>query len=292
MTPKNSFAIRSISLLGLFIFMLSFLFNSFSFHSNILYAESKVQYAKIIGSNVKLYRSTSGSEDISNIFFVIPKSYYVILQPCEDEGYYSAIYIDEEGFVKKNEVQCVKGVPSRPFADNISFRVFSYGGADLRSSPIQSDGTSYITSIQFLETNLIYYGGLDGEQFVSHRSSEWYYTKYFKNGKHEKGYVYSVFCDLLTEIPENTEMLEYIDEAIFEIKETGGNGLPNSELSSLPSLTQVIIIIAVSLPCIFIIYLLFRPTKITSKVMESAAIKEKRRPRKKVKSKDYYEYQE
>lgn len=258
---------------------------------DICHAENKLQYAKIVGSNVKLYRSTSGSEDITNIFFVIPKSYYVILQPSDHDDYYSAVYIDEKGFVKKDEVQCVKGVPAKPFANNISFRVFVPGGVEMRSTPVQSEGINYVTTVQFLETNLKFYGIIDGEQVISHRSSEWYYTEYYKNGNYEKGYLYSVFCDLLTDIPENTEMLEYIDEANFETIPTGGNSPIETELSTLPSVTQIIIIIAVSLPCIFIVYLLFKPTKITSKVMEGAEIREKKKLKKK-KYRDYYEYQE
>lgn len=265
--------------------------NYFLLNCDNIYADNKLQYAKIVGSNVKLYRTTSGSEDISNIFFTIPKSYYVLLRPCDNDDYYSATYIDEEGFVKKNEIQCVKGIPSKPFADNISFRVFIPSGVDMRSSPIQSEGINHIASIQYLETNLKFYGIIDGEQVISHRSSEWYYAKYYKNGSYEKGYIYSVFCDLLTDIPENLEMLEYIDEADFDIKQTTANVATESEFSSLPSITQIIIIVAVSLPCIFIIYLLFKPTKITSRMIENAELKSKKKPRK-IKRKDYYEYQE
>lgn len=261
------------------------------FSNNILHAENKIQYAKVIGSNVKLYRSTSGSEDITNIFFTIPQSYYVILSPSNDENYYSAIYIDEEGFVKKEEVQCVKGTPSKPFADNISFRIFIPGGVDMRSSPMQSEGINYVAPIQFLETNLKFYGSIDGEQVISYRSSEWYYAKYYKNGKYEKGYIYSVFCDLLTEIPENLEMLEYLEEAEFELIPTGNNPVIESDLNALPSVTQIVIIVAVSLPCVFIIYLLFKPTKITSRVIENSELKGKKKKRK-IKHKDYYEYQD
>ncbi|MDD4110793.1 MAG: hypothetical protein PHS54_04495 [Clostridia bacterium] len=277
----------------IFLFSLSLVyFSSFMFSLNIngVYAESKVQYAKIISSNVKLYKTFSGNEDYSNFYFVIPQSYFVILQPCDDENYYAATYIDITGYVKRSEVQCVKGTPITPFANNISFRVFIPGGVDLRSTPTQSEGLNTIATLQYLETNLKYYGKIDGEEAISYRSTEWYFCKYYKNGISQSGYVYSAYCDLLASIPENTEMLEYIDEPEFEITETSGEIEDGGIFSDLPSITQIIIIVAVCLPCIFIIYLLFKPTKITAKVMEDAELEPKRYKKSKIKHKDYYEY--
>lgn len=272
-----------------YILLFTILISSFSLNFNSVIAENKVQYAKVIGSNVKLYRTLSGNEDYSNVFFVIPQSYFVLLSPCDDENYYSATYIDITGYVKKNEVQCVKGSPVTPFANNISFRIFVPGGVDLRSSPTQSEGLNTIANLQYLETNIKYYGSIDGEEAISYKSTKWYYCKYYKSGTAQSGYIYSAFCDLLTSIPENTEMLEYIDEPDFEVVDTSND--PPTELSSLPDVTQIIIIIAVSLPCIFIIYLLFKPTKITARVMEDAEFKQKK-SKKKDKHNDYYEYDE
>jgi type II secretory pathway pseudopilin PulG len=272
-----------------FILPITILLSFFSLNFNSVLAENKEQYAKVIGSNVKLYRTLSGDEDYSNVFFTIPQSYFVLLNPCDDENYYAATYIDIPGYVKKNEVQCVKGTPVTPFANNISFRIFVPGGVDLRSSPTQSEGLNSVANLQYLETNIKYYGSIDGEEAISYKSTKWYFCKYYKNGIAQSGYVYSAFCDLLTTFSENTEMLEYIDEPEFEVLDTSNN--PPNELSSLPDVTQIIIIVAVSLPCIFIIYLLFKPTKITARVMENAELNQKK-AKKKNKHKDYYEYDE
>ncbi len=255
-----------------------------------LLAETKVQYAKIVSSNIKLYRSTSGNEDYSNVFFILPKSYFVILDRCDDENYYSATYIDIKGYVKKSEVQCVSGTPTTPFANNISFRIFIPGGVDLRSTPKQSEGLNSIGTLQFLETNLKYYGCINGEEAISYKSTEWFFCKYYKNGIAQSGYVYSAYCDLLSAIPENIETLEYIDEPEFEIINTSTDPESSSDLNTLPSVTQIIIIVAVCLPCIFIIYLLFKPTKITARAMENAEIDIKKTKKAKKKHNDYYEY--
>lgn len=249
---------------------------------------SETYFAKAISKNVKLYRSTSGSDDFSNVYFTIPQSYYIEIDKCENELFFSARYIDVYGYVKKSDVQCVSGIPETPFA-NASFRVFVPGGVELRSSPSQSQGINTIEQLGYLETNLKYYGEIEGEEAISNRTQTWFYCKYIKNGKEYFGYVYNAFCDSLTEIPTNTELLENISEPDFVVD---ASTQPSTEdgLSSLPSATQIVIIVAVCLPCLIIIYLLFRPTKITAKALEEADAKprKKRKPR----HQDYYEYDE
>ncbi len=254
-------------------------------------AVSQVYYAQIVSSNVKLYRSTNGSEEVSNIFFVIPQTYFVEISSCENSNFFTARYLDKTGYVKKSEVKCVKGVPQTPFA-NASFRVFIPGGTALRSSPSQSEGLNTIETLPFLETNLRYYGTIDGEEAISHKSSTWFYCKYIRNGSEVFGYVYGAFCDLLTTIPSNTELLEEIEEPDFTVPtQAPANQVEESGLSSLPSTTQIIIIVAVCLPCVVIIYLLFKPTKITARALEEAESKPRKR-KKKLRHQDYYEYDE
>ncbi|MGN0748556.1 MAG: hypothetical protein ACI4L1_02650 [Christensenellales bacterium] len=256
-----------------------------------LCATSQSYYAQIVASNVKLYRSTNGSEEISNIFFVIPQTYFVEISSCENSNFFTARYFDKTGYVKKSEVKCVKGIPQTPFA-NASFRVFIPGGVALRTSPSQSEGLNTVETLPFLETNLRYYGTIDGEEAISHKSSTWYYCKYIKSGSEVFGYVYGAFCDLLTTIPSNTEILEEIEEPDFTIAtQAEATQVEESGLSSLPSTTQIIIIVAVCLPCVIIIYLLFKPTKITAKALEDAENKPRRR-KKRQRHQDYYEYDE
>ena len=249
-------------------------------------------YARAVGSNVKLYRSTQGGEETNNIYFTIPQSYFVQIDQCDDDLFYRASYLGTSGFVKKSDVQCVSGYPQTPYA-TASFRVFIPGGVELRSSPTQSEGLNIVCELDFMETNLQYYGSIDGEEAISHKSSTWFYCKYIKNGKENFGYVYSAYCDLLTTIPTNTETLELIDEPDFTIETATPPSESKESIDSLPSSTQIIIIVAVCLPCIVIIYLLFRPTKIAARAMEEAETKSLRKTKKKKsRHQDYYEYEE
>lgn len=280
---------RKNCLICLVVFSIMFLQSLFAFPSINAAGAEQPYFAKAISKTVKLYRSTSGSEEFSNVYFTIPQSYYVEIDKCENNLFFSARYIDVYGYVKKTDVQCVNGVPETPFA-NATFRVFVPGGIELRSSPTQSQGLNTVEQIGYLETSLKFYGEIEGEESITNRTSTWYFCKYIKNGKESFGYVYNAFCDSLTEIPTNTELLEQIDEPDFTIN-ASTTPTDGDAMSSLPSVTQIVIIVAVCLPCLVIIYLLFRPTKITARAMEEADLKP-RKKRKKIHHQDYYEYDE
>lgn len=274
------------------MFFILLIVNIFNFNYPLIvladqnYVAGSPQYARVKTANVKLYKTPTEVEEYSNYHFIIPETYFVELLSYENDNFFQARYLDVYGYVKINEVQCVKGIPLNPFVSKASFRVFAPNGLELRSSPSQSDGLNTLASINFLETNLQYYGKIIGEEAIVYKGNEWYFCKYFKNGTEQNGYVYSVFCDLLTTISANTEILEYVEKPTFEVQNTSAEvEQNNTSISNLPSITQIIIIVAVCIPCILIIYLLFRPTRITARNYKE---KKQRKSRKQ----DYYEYEE
>ena len=109
----------------------------------------------------------------------------------------------------------------------------------------------------------------------------WYYCKYLDGTRSTMGFLYSLFCDKLTNIPTNTEILEIRTEPIFvEPENTGAISTIN-----FSSPTQILIVVAVCMPCLLIIYLLFKPTKITNKEGKVEKVKKIKR----LKKSDYYE---
>lgn len=278
-----------------FIFVIIFcLLSCFCFYNTKeVYADQSLvagspQYARVKSANVKLYKTATEVEDYSNYYFYIPETYFVELLSYENENFFSARYMDIYGYVKISDVQCVSGIPTNPFASKISFRVFLPSGIDLRSSPSQSDGLNTLSTINFLETNLQYYGSISGEEAIIYKGTDWYFCKYTKGGSEQNGYVYSVFCDLLSTISPNTEILEYTSEPIFETKNTSTEvSSEENTISSLPSTSQILIIIAICIPCIFLIYLIFRPTRITARSYNEPSKKGRKNRRQ-----DYYEFEE
>ena len=274
------------------ITILYILFTIFFFvnqQKNYVHAES-IYYGRATENGTYLYSSPAILEDKSNLLFEIPTTYFVQLLGNENDLFYKASYNSIFGYVLKSEMSCIKETPQNAYAININFRVFTPSGANLRSSPNESKGSiNLITSIPFLETNLVYYGICEGEEAISYKGNIWYYCKYISQNKEYYGYVYSPLCDLLTPINENTEKYEYVTPNFSDPENDVDD--PNKYLS-ISTPWQIVIIILISLPCILIVYFLFKPTKIAfQKPKNSKTIKPKKKKKKisRLKHSDYYE---
>lgn len=240
-------------------------------------AEANTQstyYAKITTDGNFFYEEPSTSEE--NKLFVIPCSYFVLLIANANEDFYYAKYLDLYGYVKKDEVTPMDGVPKTPYA-NSTFRVFSQNGLSLQSQPNTESQT--IGKIGFLENDVIYYGEKTGEEPFPESTNIWYYCKPTQNETQKLGYVFSYYCDKKSKITENTE---YFPKITGEL--TFDNEL-NIKNGGLTDTVKAIIILAVSLPCLIILYLILTPHK--------KKIKDKNGKLKTIKrGKDYYEFNE
>ncbi|MBQ3494585.1 MAG: hypothetical protein IJA69_04135 [Clostridia bacterium] len=266
--------------------------------SSPTFADNLTYYGRAVSGNVNFYHTPIASAE--KILFKIPKTYFVKIIADENETFYKAQYMDEiYGYIKKSEMSYIDTRPANPYADQIGFRIFTPGGANLRSSPNNTLGAiNLITTIPYLETNLLFVGNCDGEEAIKYKGTNWYYCKYYNNSQTPQfGYVYSAFCDLMPSIADNTEQFEY---TTVEFKQTTQNETisQDSELLTLSSPAQIAIIVAVSLPCVLIIYFLFKPTKIsmqTASPSQQKSVKskpKKRKAKKKIKhlkGSDYYE---
>ena len=175
-----------------------------------------------------LYRSDNLSEDCSNVFFEIPRTYYVELTDNANNGFYKANYLSFSGYVKKDRIRAVAEIPSSPYLENLSFRVFSEQSRDMRTQPNTKNGTSnQVTYIPLLTRNITYFGKVYGESLIEGRTNVWFYCKYSAD-KDYYGYVYSDFCDELSTIPINTEDLTYISNPTFSVEPTNLYTIPES----------------------------------------------------------------
>ena len=76
---------------------------------------------------------------------------------------------------------------------------------------------------------------------------------------------------------------------MFATKQTQAQIEEENSISSFPVSTQVIIIAAICIPCIILIYLIFKPTKLSTKAYQNAESKFSKR---RTKKQDYYEFDE
>ena len=253
---------------------LLFLITNTNYYSNANASEQETYYAKIQTDDVFFY----SSQDKNSSLFEIPKSYFVLLISSSSEEYYMAQYKDLIGYVKKDDVLVMSGTPKHPYPD-VSLSLFVDHNIYKKPSVISNS----LESIKAYDNNIVYYGNLKGE-YVSNKSSLWYYSKFTKDNTDNYGYIYSVICNL-SEIPLNTEYFNTVNYDIFTGK------FPKKKSTGLNTTAKIIIILGVGLPCAFIIYLLIKPTKIMEYSSAKKNIKQEYKAKRKTHG-DYFEFDE
>lgn len=215
-------------------------------------ANSTTYFARALFDNVYLYKNPIDINDYSNIFFEIPKTYFVELLNSANEDFYFAKYENFSGYVKKGCVQPVVGTPQNPYLNNLNFRVFAELSRDMRSEPSTNYSSTQITYIPLMSRNLTYYGQIEGDSLIEGRTNIWYYCKY-SGEKDYYGYIYSDFCDELNPIPLNNEYLQTLDTPIF-------TNTSYSETNSIPvkSNTLGIIVAILCVPALVFAYMIIK----------------------------------
>ncbi len=217
---------------------------------------STIYYARIMTTDAYLYKSPIDVDDYSNVYFVLPQTYFVQLIDSSNNSFYKVNYSSFTGYVKKDCVQTIVGSPKTPYLDYLNFRVYAEMSRDLRSEPTTLSGSSsQVAYIPLYNRNLTYYGSIIGEQCIDGRTNVWYYCKY-SAGEDFYGYVYSDFCDELPNpLPNNSEEVVYTTAPDF------GEAPPKTSLPLNDSTTGIIIAI-LCVPALLFLFLILKGSKI------------------------------
>lgn len=216
-------------------------------------------YARVMFEDVMLYRSPIDNADYSNIYFELPKTYFVELLDSANDNFFKCQYLSFTGYVKKDSVQAITSTPTTPFLENISFRVYAELSRNLRSEPNTTAGTSsQVAYIPLLSRNLVYYGQIEGECLIEGRTNIWYYCK-FTADKDYFGYVYSDFCDEITPILTNSEEVTYTTNPDFKPEEIEKTSIPTNDKS------VGIIIAILAIPALVFLYMIIKSKNILTK---------------------------
>lgn len=256
-------------------FLFVFLFFITIFISSNLYSYSATcfaktsyttyTYAQVLQDEVYLYKTPSTPATL-NAYFELPKTYFVLLLSNLDDTFFKAQYKDVVGYVLKTSVSPVKEKPSNPYPSYATFRVYTSDGLKMLNSPFNTKNSTIVSNALLLE-NLEYYGKISGDEFIENRGTTWYYGK---NSNNQKGYLYSGFCDGLSTISPNTEVVTKIDYPTFNND--------NGYLYNLVNLTtplKILLIILVTIPCFVLVYLLFKPFELEKRRPKQTKAKQK-----------------
>ena len=236
------------------LFILLLIFES---SSPTVYALNQQTYfAKVLFDQVYLYKTPTDNNNVSNILFELPKTYFVELEDANGQ-FYKAKYLDQIGYVKKDCVQAIIGTPTQPFLD-LNFRVYADLSTHLKTSPVSASNT--LKQIPLLTKNIRFYGKVNGETLIEGRTSVWYYCKYETNTESYFGYVYSDFCDEMpNEIPLNNEKVEFTNNPTFE------EDIPQINSIPITNNSVGIIIGILSIPALIFVFMIMKGSKILSR---------------------------
>ena len=238
------------------ILLILLIFFQSSNNTPIYATKQETYYARVLFEQVYLYKTPTEDNSLANIYFELPKTYFVELIGKEGD-FYKAKYLDLYGYVKKDSVQAVSEAPINPFLTNINFRVYASLSETMWSNASTQNTSTIITQLPHLTNNLTYIGKITGECLIENRTNEWYFCKYTAD-KEYYGYVYSDFCDQMSPIANNFEELEYITNPTFEIIVPPTKTIPQN------SNTVGIVIGILSIPVLIFVFMIIKGTKILS----------------------------
>ena len=237
---KRHFIVISIILyviIGCFLIKSTQIVNASTENNNI--------YGKIITPNCHLLKSPTKLNNISNYYFLLEESYYVLVLNSENDYYYVK-YKDLNGYVEKSKIQLVNENINNPYLNNIKFDVIK--SCIIYSQPLKNS-SSKITTIPLTE-NCNYYGKVYSEEIFENSGNLWYYCEIPTSYGFVKGYIHSSNTNNLSPITQNTEFSSSL------ISKNEINKILNLNLSN-----QTMLILIISIPIVFLIIILTKGFK-------------------------------
>ena len=211
-------------------------------------AAADVRYCRILDGAV-LYRNQTDGDAVANVFFPLPKDYFV--EHVSDSGaYYFVRYADLSGYVPRNAVEQVSYKPKYAYPSEQRLSLNTDGNPlNVRSLP-KASTDFLIDSIPASVTQIGYYNALSGESVIP-GIDEWYYVYYTSGDSVKRGYVYGGYVRVSAGIPAADPLA--IDEDALPT-----SGTPADTRLFTDNVLRLLVIIALAIPALFIIYLLFR----------------------------------
>jgi len=246
---------KSLTLIAISLSMLIFIASSFAAPLKTASARQQVPlvpeqpFVWFEHSSVMLYhRNGNTLQEI----VLLPQTYFAKVTD-EDDTFFSVTYYDLTGFVRKSEVTLVDFKPVTIFATS-SLTVTAIGdvsSVNIRSRPGSNSG---IISSVSVGSTLSFYGTLpDNSEHGATTTTNWFFVRFtLPNNQTAWGYIYAANT-IATPIPNNIieKVMIYIDSPpIF-----------SPENISWPSHITIIFIIALSIPAVLVMLILFKKPK-------------------------------
>ena len=204
-------------------------------------------FARVKYNNVALYKTSAGTD----IICMLEPTYFVEIKNTANDAFFEVNYFTLTGYVKKEEVECVRESPLTPYPQNIAFFTSPSFNVVLRSHPTTSDET--VLTVLPSNTQVQFYGKIPGEEAVRNLGKIWYYCKVEKDNTTLTGYIYAPYTHTLTTITPNMESLELAE--YVNVSEL------NALLTIKPNFLTIIVVLTI-LPTFLLLFLFFKKAKV------------------------------
>lgn len=212
---------------------------------NFSYAKSQsIRYAKV-SSGCLLYKSQDLKDDIDNIYFVVPETYFVTILEDVDEYVCKVQYDKYIGYVKREFISMATFVPNIKTLSDIKCDIKQTSGTQIWNKP-SADG-NVLAIIPAGEIGVNYISYVYGVIPTGGEVNVWYYISYTPSTNTTnvyEGYVYSENVTNLSDIPVN---LEDNPEVYVESNVSDENNI------HISSTFKTVIVALISIPIILLI---------------------------------------
>lgn len=208
-------------------------------------SSENLTYAKV-ASNCYLFKDSSLTENIDNIYFVIPETYFVTIIETVSDKAYKVQYGNYIGYISIMNAEIATFIPIVKYLEGVTLDIKDSSGTQIWSKPTTT--SNVLTTIPAGTKKINYIATAFGAVPSGGQSNKWYYVNFtpeYSATSVYEGYVYSENITNLTEIIANTECNP---EIIF------GTNLKDIALYiSSPIKAVIIAIIAVPIILFFLI---------------------------------------
>ncbi|MBQ8451572.1 MAG: hypothetical protein IJ538_02215 [Clostridia bacterium] len=229
-------------------------------------AES-LTYAKAL-NNCTLYKTVNLSNDLTDIYFVIPETYFVVIIENVSDEVIKVQYDKFIGYVRAESVVVATFIPNVKTLLGVTFDIKETSGTQIWSYPSSVSGT-ILTTLSASTKKINYIAYAYGSVPNGGESNLWYFVSYtpeFNSTNYYEGYIYSENVTNLSPIIPNVES-NPINETLIQ------NITSDDNVQKQPSQTfQTLLIIVIAVPIILLIAVIL--LKITKKIKENAVFKQ------------------
>ena len=249
-----------LSFACIFIYFLSLIspynYSLKNINSAQLYESSKIVYAKVL-DNCMLYRTSTMSNDFSNVLFYIPTTYFVSIVSKVSDDVVKVQYREYSGFCYYKNISPVSFNPITTSLQGITFDINPTAGTQLWNIPSSTNGIK-LTTIPANTHRIEYISCTTGEIPLGGTVNTWYYARYTPSNIATavyEGYIYSEATVNLSNIPSN-----------LEVENEPPSSNTSAETIPMSSAIKTILIILICLP--FVILLIASIIKATKHIKD------------------------